>query len=146
MGVVPVLVSFGDVRREVNSVVELDDALDGLVATNDPILVELAGGAAVMNLGIGFRDAAVAMFLDTDGQPWCARSGDGVTVDGNTELVFAKNGTRHQFFANAAIAPSEMREAAREFVRTPGKRPTRVTWVREGIDAFTMTDQDEHGS
>lgn len=133
-----VLVCFADVRREVHNVAELDEVLDNLAAGDEPILVELIGGAAVMNLGVGLRDAAVVLFRDADGRPWCARSGGGSWVDTEAELVFAKNGAQHQFFANAAIAPSVMREAAREFVRRPCARPSVVTWVLEGVGADTI--------
>jgi hypothetical protein len=141
---VSVLVCFADVRREVDGVAELDEVLDGLAGGGDPVLVELIGGAAVMNLGVGLRDAAVVLFRDPDGRPWCARSGDGSPIVTETDLEFAKNGTRYQFFALAAIAPSEMREAAREFVRIPGARPSVLTWVPEGIDADTI-EGDKRG-
>jgi len=137
---VSVLVCFADVRREVGSVAELDEVLDDLVASDEPILVELIGGAAVMHLGVGLRDAAVVLFRDADGRPWCARPGGVSSVDTEAELAFAKNGVQHQFFAHAALAPSAMREAAREFVRMPGARPSVVTWVPEGIGADTIEE------
>lgn len=133
-----VLVCFADVRREVDSVTELDEVLDDLAASGGPILVELIGGAAVMNLGVGLRDAAVVLFRDADGRPWCARPGGVSSVDTEAELEFAKNGAQHQFLAHAAVAPSTMREAAREFVRVPGARPSVVEWVPEGIGADTI--------
>ena len=133
-----VLVQFANVHREVDSVVELDDVLDGLAAGDEPVLVELTSGSAVMNVGVGLRDAAVVLFRDADGQPWFARSSVGSSTDSGSDLEFVKNGTPYRFFAHAAIAPAEMREAAREFVRTPGARPSMVTWVSEGAGDDTI--------
>lgn len=126
------LVCSADVRREVNSVAELDEVLDGLAAAGDPILVELTGGSAVMNLGVGRTDAAVVLFRDADGAPWCARSSNGWSMDTGAELQFAKNGTPYRFFDRSAVAPATMREAARAFFRVPGAKPSVLTWVPEG--------------
>lgn len=93
------LVCFADVRREVDSGAELDEVLDDLVADQEPILVGLIGGAAVLNLGVGLRDAAVLLFRCADGRPCCARSDGGSSVDTEAELEFAKNGPQHQFFS-----------------------------------------------
>jgi hypothetical protein len=141
---VSVQVSIADVRREVDSVAELDEVLDELTASGEPTLVELTGRSAVMNVGVGRSDAAVALFRDADGRPWCARSHDGWSTDTGANLEFARNGTPHRFFAHAAVAPAEMREAAREFVRTPGAKPSVFMWVAEGIGADT-SDGGEGG-
>ena len=131
------MVSFADVPREVDSIAELDDVLDGLTAVGEPVLVELTGGSAVMNLGVGRQEGAVVLFRDADGQPWCARSGEGWSTDTHTDLEFGRNGTTYRFYAHAAVAPSEMREAAREFVRAPGAKPSVLSWVAEGVGTGT---------
>ena len=140
VGVVPVLVSSADVRRKVDSVAELDDVLDGLTADGEPVLVELTGGSVVMNLGIGRQEAAVVLFRDADGRPWSARSGQGWSTDTHADLEFSRNGTSYRFYAHAAVAPSEMREAAREFVRTPGVKPSVLSWVTEGLGDDTSEE------
>ena len=137
-----VLVHFADVHREVGSVVELDEVLDGLAAGDEPVLVELTSGAAVMNVGVGLRAAAVVLFRDADGQPWFARSSLGSSTATGGDLEFVKNGTPYRFFAHAAVAPAEMREAAREFVRTPGVRPSVVMWMSEGVGDETLEGDD----
>ncbi len=139
------LVCFADVRREVDHVAELDDLLDGLAASGDPILVELAGGSAVLSVGIGRQDAAVVLFRDADGAPWCARSNNGWSMGTGADLEFAKNGTPYRFFDHAAVTPAAMQEAARAFVRSPGVRPSALTWVSEGA-APDARDGGQHGS
>jgi hypothetical protein len=61
------------------------------------------------------------------------------------DLMFAKNDSMHRFFDRAAVRPSQMREAAREFVRTPAARPAILDWVPEGSD-LDMTERDDDGS
>lgn len=131
------LVSSAGVCREVDSVAELDDVLDGLAADGEPVLVELTGGSAVMNMGVGRPEGAVVLFRDADGRPWCARSGEGWSTDTHADLEFGRKGTSYRFYAQAAVAPSEMREAAREFVRAPGVKPSVLSWVAEGFGAGT---------
>ncbi len=131
------LVCFADVRREVDRVAELDDLLDGLAASGDPILVELAGGSAVLSVAVGRQDAAVVLFRDADGAPWCARSDNGWPMDTGADLEFVKNGTPYRFFNPAAVTPAAMQEAARAFVRSPGVRPSALTWVPEGATPDT---------
>lgn len=129
-----VLVCSADVRREVDTVAGLDDVLDAIAANGEPILVELAGKSTVMNVGVGRKDVAVVLFRDADGRPWCARSGDDWSNAG-ADLEFAKNGTACRFFAHAAVTPTEMRGAARRFVRAPGVMPSVLMWVPEGVGA-----------
>ena len=70
----PVLVCFGDDRRRVGTVAELDEVLDAVEAAGEPVLVELVGDGAVVNLGIGRPEAAVVLCRDAIGTPWSARS------------------------------------------------------------------------
>lgn len=128
----PVLVCFGDDRQEVDTSVELDEVLDAVEAAGEPVLVELVGDGAVVNLGIGLPEAAVVLWRDATGTPWSARSRRPPVAAADVELGFAKEGTTYRFFPQAAVQPTEMREIAREFVRSPGSRPTTVDWVAEG--------------
>lgn len=134
VGVVSVLVSFADVRRQVDTVAALDEVLDGLAAGDQPVLVELVSGAATLNIGVGLDHAAVLLFRDAGGRPWVARSHEGPPVVTDADLEFAKNATRYRFFAHAAVHRSEMREAATQFVALPGSRPSAVAWLPEGVD------------
>ncbi len=136
------LMRFADVDRKVETVAELDVILDSLTIEGQPVLVELRSGADALSLGVGLEDAAVALFLDADGRPWCARSRQGSPAEPDEDLAFAKNGTMFRFYAHAAVRPSLMREAAREFVRLPNARPTVVDWLPEGLDTSAG---GEHG-
>ncbi len=134
MVVVPVIVSVVDERQEVTSVTELDELLDRVASDADAVLVELTCEGVVLNIGVGRNDVAVALFRASDGSPWSARTRREPAAVRDGDLTFSKDGRPYSFYPRAAILPAEMREAAREFVRGDGARPSAVAWVAESGD------------
>ena len=143
--VVTLLIQHSELSRQVESVAELDEVLNRLAVHAPPTLVELHSETGVLCLGMGRDDAAVVLFRDEGGGSWWGRSRDGSSLGAFEDLMFAKNNSMHRFFDPAAVRPSQMREAAREFVRTPAARPAILDWVPEGSDS-DMTERDDDGS
>lgn len=128
----PVVVTFADERHEVASAAALDELLDRLDRGATRLLVALTGDRDVLSIGLGHPAASVVLHRDADGRPWSARShrGEPPRIDG--ELSFARGDTTYEFFPRAAVRRSEMRAAARAFLRDPSSRPTTLDWVPEG--------------
>ena len=142
---VTLLIQHSELSRQVETVAELDEVLNRLAVHARPTLVELHSETGVLCLGMGRDDAAVVLFRDEGGGAWWGRSRDGSLLGAFEDLMFAKNDSMHRFFDRAAVRPSQMREAAREFVRTPAARPAILDWVPEGSDS-DMTERDDYGS
>lgn len=143
--VVTVLIQYSEMTQQVEAVAELDEVLNRIAVRARPTLVELHSETGVLCLGMGRDDAAVVLFRDEVGGSWWERSRDGSSLGAFEDLVFDTNGSTHRFFDRAAVRPSQMREAAREFVRTPAARPAILDWLPEGSDS-DMTERDDDGS
>ena len=116
----------------VQSIAELDDTLDQLEASlTEPSLVALTAGGVGLNIGIGRDDVSVALYLARDGRPMGGWSSTVPKSDRGEDVVFAKDGRRYSFYAEATITPDVARQVARDFVLAPDSLPLSVEWRYE---------------
>jgi Immunity protein Imm1 len=122
-------------RKEVTSVEELDRELDDLA-----VLWRADGHARGVDLWIDKDLCLLLVVGGTYSTLWwqdfraqssraCASKGT-LAPDGPVEHL-ASNGQLDFFKPEHAIEPNLAREAAREFVRTGGERPTCVAWQEQ---------------
>lgn len=87
---------------------------------------------ASLTLGVGRTDLSVALYLDTDNNPWHALGDPALTP--TEPIAFASPNHQHEysFYPEAAVTLETARAAARTFVLQPSEQPATVTWIPEG--------------
>ena len=106
--------------------------LESIHVASEPVLVRLETTQASLSIGLGRPDLSVALYLDTDNNPWHAQ-GD-PTLTPAEPLTFASPDHQHEydFYPGAAISLETAKAAARAFVLLPSDQPANVTWIPEG--------------
>lgn len=128
--VIGVAYGSGPQTVDVSSLSELDELLDSVAtqatAEQRPVAVtlyipELGDDSPALHLGLG-RDWSVLMYND-----WHVQG----TLDGGKASAWYFENDWSEAPPNHGIPVDDAREAAREFVRSHGQRPTNVEWVKD---------------
>lgn len=110
----------------------IERLLESIHVASEPVLVRLKTTQASLSIGLGRPDLSVALYLDTDNNPWHAQ-GD-PTLTPTESITFASPDHQHEysFYPGAAVSLETARAAARAFVLQPAEQPATVTWIPEG--------------
>lgn len=110
----------------------IERLLESIHVASEPVLVRLETTQGSLSIGLGRPDLSVALYVDTDNNPWHAQ-GD-PTLTPTEPLTFDSPDHQHQysFYPEAAVTLETARAAARTFILQPAAEPANVTWIPEG--------------
>ena len=89
------------------------------------MLATLRTSRAVLSIGLGHPTASVALYLDSDSEPWHAEG----TPLPNPPAFRDRQTSRHY---ETYLSPDDVRRIASEFIANPDVRPASAEWRREG--------------
>ncbi len=110
----------------------IDSLLDRInEAANGAELVQLKTGNTSLSIGLGRQDCSVAMYLDSNGDPWHAVGDPTLSIDEPFQFASYLGKGVIDFFPTAAITVESARSITRDFVADPAAKPANATWVIE---------------
>lgn len=114
-----------DLARSLATPDLIEKHLNRISEDGEPMLATLRASSAVLSIGLGHPTASVALYLDSDGEPWHAEG----TPFPNPPAFRDQQTSRHY---ESYIPLEAARRIATEFIANPDERPASGEWRHEG--------------